>query len=667
LSNSAEMESFVELALASGSLVAGRYSIQRVLGQGGFAITYLARDVQLDREVALKELCPEGSSRDGVSVIPGRTFAPNFQETKRRFVDEARTLASLKHRNVVSVFEVIETNQTAYIVMEFVDGWSVADAIASTGRFAQTQVRWLMDESLGALEYLHERNLLHRDITPANLMIDQSGRLVLIDFGSARKFAARTSNMTKIVTAGYSPIEQYADGEVTPAADLYALSATAFHAQTGSPPPAATDRVATFADLPDWPPFNDPDASLTAAITSGLAIRPDDRPQSVRAFRDVMVGNSQAIPVPTLVFKSPSSPSNLTVLVAGNPQAGAAGSPAVIGGSQRKNWIPLALSGGLALALAGVVVGLLASNRNQIVVPVTTVVAASQSDTAAPANSPDTEFVGPAETSQTPTPTPTPTNSKQPDPASVISLDQQSESQSVTTTPPASPTTKRTYSETTPAQPPSPQVDTIRLGVSVNGKTITARRVGVGSRRVLVIGGLKGDQVEGVDPANQLAAAVQQRGLSDVSLYVISHANPDGMSSGRAENARGVDLNRNFPARNFQSDASNGTGWLSEPETKAVVGLVEREQWDLVIVMFSSTSGPYVNWDGPAESAADSFSQSAGFELKSSGQLAPTPGSFGNWAGRDLNFPVVNVFFKRGTRNNWSRVGSSLVNLVSGR
>jgi serine/threonine protein kinase len=280
----------MEFALAHGEVMGGRYRIERVLGQGGFAVTYLALDEQLQRWVAVKELFPEGSLRDGLFIVPGRTSAVSFPATKSRFVEEARTVASLRHKNVVTIYEVLEANNTAYLVMEFIDGWSVADAIAANGRFTSAQVRTVLNEGLDALAYLHDHNVLHRDITPANVMLERSGRVVLIDFGSARRFAARTSQMTKVVTAGYSPLEQYSDGDLTPAADLYSLSAMGYFAVIGSPPPAATDRVANDVKLLEWPAdFND--AGLSSALTTGLTIRPEGRPQSAASYRHLLNGD----------------------------------------------------------------------------------------------------------------------------------------------------------------------------------------------------------------------------------------------------------------------------------------------------------------------------------------------------------------------------------------
>ena len=229
------------------------FLIERVLGSGGFGITYLARDTSLGRQVVIKENLPSQFAwRETATgtVRPRHSTggdADDYEWSMRNFLKEAETLASLDHPGIVRVLRKFETNGTAYFVMPFVEGFAfdtLIDSRSAKGQaFSEEELGGLIHRMLSALGYLHERGIYHRDIKPANILITMEGVPVLIDFGSARQRLSERS-MTVIESAGYTPFEQLQSrGNVGPWSDLYALGGTLVKALTGEAPPKANDRV----------------------------------------------------------------------------------------------------------------------------------------------------------------------------------------------------------------------------------------------------------------------------------------------------------------------------------------------------------------------------------------------------------------------------------------
>jgi len=267
------------------------YRIERVLGAGGFGITYLATDTEFGRAVALKEYLPSGFAGrvDGTTVRPlGPDMREAFDWGLASFREEGATLAEFHHQNIVPVFRLFEAHRTAYLAMRYVEGESLEELLGWRP-FGESEVRAVLDPLLDGLEQVHEAGFLHRDIKPANIVLDKKGAPVLIDFGAARQaLGDRTMSHTAIVSAGYSPPEQYGSrGRRGPATDIYALAATLYRCVAGRRPPDATDRLLGDATL-------EPAAKLGAgrysrellnAIDAGLVLDADKRPQSVKAFR----------------------------------------------------------------------------------------------------------------------------------------------------------------------------------------------------------------------------------------------------------------------------------------------------------------------------------------------------------------------------------------------
>ena len=281
------------LALPSGTELVGDFCIERVLGAGGFGMTYLAREIALNRQVTIKEYFPTdfAARGEGQAVVArDGEAAADFQWGLDRFIDEAQALARFDHPNICRVYRYFKANGTAYMVLTFEEGQSLKGWLRSLGRAPrQRELDDVIAPLLDALETVHAADYLHRDIAPDNIIVRKDGSPVLIDFGSARgEIAARTRTVSALVKPGYSPYEQYAESGTRqgPWTDIYALGATLFHAISGKRPPDAPSRVVKD-DLPSTQ-----DVALAAyrprflaAVDRALLLDPDSRPQSVASWR----------------------------------------------------------------------------------------------------------------------------------------------------------------------------------------------------------------------------------------------------------------------------------------------------------------------------------------------------------------------------------------------
>ena len=281
------------VALQPGQTI-GRYEIVSVLGQGGFGITYRARDVQLGREVAIKEYLPSALAirQGGATVLPRTTkMADDFGWGRDRFVTEGRTLASLHRATaIVHVFDYLEANGTAYIVMELLSGETLEERIAKNGKLSSEEVERILWPLLDGLEQVHSAGFLHRDIKPANILLDAAGHPTLIDFGASRAaMAGRSTALTAIFTPGYAAAEQMTSAKQGPWTDIYGLSATLYHAIIGRTPPGAFDRMLsdTYEPLSQIKPAGFSPGVL-AGIDAGLAVVASDRPQSIAGWRPIL-------------------------------------------------------------------------------------------------------------------------------------------------------------------------------------------------------------------------------------------------------------------------------------------------------------------------------------------------------------------------------------------
>jgi formylglycine-generating enzyme required for sulfatase activity len=285
-------------ALPAGTRIE-EFVIERVLGSGGFGITYLATDTSLGRQVVIKENLPvQFCFRDpsSLTVSPRHSSgddADNFQWSLENFSKEAAMVASLDHSGIVRVHRSFQAFGTAYFVMPFVEGMALDElAKEREGKpFSEKELRGLLERVLGALGYLHERGIYHRDLKPGNLLITHAGIPVLIDFGSARQRLSERS-MTVVESAGYTPFEQLQSrGNVGPWSDLYALGGTLVKAITGETLPKANDRV--FDD--PWQAMADREELLSVfspgflqSLDRALALHPRDRWQDAGEWLEAL-------------------------------------------------------------------------------------------------------------------------------------------------------------------------------------------------------------------------------------------------------------------------------------------------------------------------------------------------------------------------------------------
>jgi serine/threonine protein kinase len=224
------------------------YRIDQVLGAGGFDITYRARDVNLDKEVALKEYLPGElamRSADGNVVAQETEREAGYQWGLERFVQEARTLAKFSHPNIVRVLRYFEANATAYVVMDYESGNPHKTVLQLDPQPPKAKLKAWLGPLLDGLAAVHAAGLLHRDIKPDNIFIRADGKPVLIDFGAARQaLGGETKSLTSILTPGYAPLEQYSgEGKQGPWTDLYALGGVMYRAVTDKNPPDAVSRI----------------------------------------------------------------------------------------------------------------------------------------------------------------------------------------------------------------------------------------------------------------------------------------------------------------------------------------------------------------------------------------------------------------------------------------
>lgn len=296
-------------------LMNGQYLVGKILGKpGGFGITYLGWDSQLATFVAIKEYLPRdlaGRHFDHLTVSAHTSAdTESFRYGLEQFLLEARTLAQFDHPNVVRVRAFFQENATAYLVMDYLQGTSLAEhLIQCGGRMTETAALNTMRPILAGLAEVHAKGFLHRDIKPQNIYITTSGRPILLDFGTARQ-SMGNRGMTTVMTPGYAPWEQYhRHGKQGPWTDIYACAATIYHLVTGNTPPEAAERVAQDDLLPPALVVPGLTAQFSAAIMQALAIDPALRPQTVAEFQTSLSGTTVvAQPYPQAKVVPPTPP-----------------------------------------------------------------------------------------------------------------------------------------------------------------------------------------------------------------------------------------------------------------------------------------------------------------------------------------------------------------------
>ncbi len=283
--------------LKQGALLKnGEYRIEMMLGQGGFGITYLGVQVALGRKVAIKEFFMKGvcerdvnTSQVSISNADNKELASRFRE---KFLKEARSIASLEHPNTVPIIDVFECNGTAYYVMKHFSGASLADKVRGGALPESVAVRYIRQVA-AVLDFVHSKRMMHLDVKPANILLDDNDNAVLIDFGLAKQYdteGQQTSSTPVCISHGYAPIEQYKRGGVStfsPATDIYSLGATLFKLVTGFTPPEASD--VCDEGLPALP--SDISPAVRGAIEAAMEPKRKDRPQSIAEFLAMLTEN----------------------------------------------------------------------------------------------------------------------------------------------------------------------------------------------------------------------------------------------------------------------------------------------------------------------------------------------------------------------------------------
>jgi serine/threonine protein kinase len=292
IADTSDFDEFQDELKPGTQLLQGQYTIDKYLNSGGFAITYLARD-SLDRQVVIKECFPGSFCRRSQALVQARSRAhqSEYKAIVRLFIQEARGLAKLNHPNIVGVHQVFEDNSTAYMALDLIKGRDLLDTLEDeTGQLKPNQIASILKKILGAIKYMHDQNVLHRDISPDNILLNEDLEPILIDFGAAREQASKVGKVLsalRVVKDGYSPQEFYVSGSIQgPSSDLYALGATFYHLITGDIPPDSQVRLASAAARePDpYRPLHGNikgfDDMFLMAIDKSLRLMPKDRLQS---------------------------------------------------------------------------------------------------------------------------------------------------------------------------------------------------------------------------------------------------------------------------------------------------------------------------------------------------------------------------------------------------
>ncbi|MCD7847428.1 MAG: serine/threonine protein kinase [Oscillospiraceae bacterium] len=300
--------------LLPGTVLQDRYLIGRVLGEGGFGITYVGRDTRLGVKIAVKEYYPVGNAArnnlESVTVTSSSRTTGTYEKGKTKFLEEARTMGKLeKEPEIVGVKDFFKENNTAYIVMEYIEGTTLKELTKQRGgKIPSDELFEMIEPLFGAVQHMHDLGLIHRDISPDNLMLE-NGNIKLLDFGCAKDVTdssqVNQQTQTLILKHGYSPFEQYQmSSNQGPWTDVYAFGASIYYCLTGNPPPRSTDRIMDDNIVPPHKLGVKITERQEDALLKALAVRPADRFSSMKEFHAALYGAK----TPVITVEKPSKP-----------------------------------------------------------------------------------------------------------------------------------------------------------------------------------------------------------------------------------------------------------------------------------------------------------------------------------------------------------------------
>lgn len=396
------------MPLENGIILANRYRIERILGQGGMGAVYLATDENLGTHVAVKE---------NLNVSP---------ESERQFKREATLLATLRHNHLPRVTNHFVTEGQQYLVMDFVEGEDLKERLNREGRQSEAEVKRWGEQICDALGYLHTRTppVIHRDIKPGNIKLTSYGDAMLVDFGIAKASSSESKTTTSAAafTPGYAPPEQYGMGRSDPRTDQYALAATLYTLLTGQTPPDSMERLLGNAQLtPPEQLIAGLNSNFAAAIRRALELRPENRFETITQFREAMLGRAPMSSEPTRIVPV----SEATIAAPPKVEAPFTPPPAA-----RPGWLIPAAIGAVALfILGGSALAFTLMNNGTLgtpTQPATGVVSIATEPVATevPASPTPAPTVAPTETAAPPTPTEAPTATLEPSPTVPANLPQ---------------------------------------------------------------------------------------------------------------------------------------------------------------------------------------------------------------------------------------------------
>jgi serine/threonine protein kinase len=279
------------LILPPNHILNRRYIISDLIGQGGFGITYKAYDTKRNIFRCIKELFVSGSStrQNDYSVISLPIHGFSFGDLVIRFIEEAEHLSKFTHPNIVDVRGVFQENGTAYMVLEYLEGITVANYLRKRGKMSVPMAIEITMQMLKALTLIHNNNVLHRDIKPDNIILTPDSRAVLIDFGSSRLFdQGQQEQHTAILSPGYAPLEQYSENSPKfPSTDIYAVGATLYHMLTGYQPASSPERIQNRLPMPHEI-CSEIDTVLSSIVMLCMELNMEERMQSADDLLEIL-------------------------------------------------------------------------------------------------------------------------------------------------------------------------------------------------------------------------------------------------------------------------------------------------------------------------------------------------------------------------------------------